>query len=523
MKSKLSTYIAAVTIFAALALSANLTAEDHDNKSKHHHYRLIDVGTFGGPASFFNATFNSVPALNNRGLAVGDSATSTPIPPNGGCLFCGGGGGFLPFVFHAFELRKTVVTDLGALPPEASNSSIAQAINARGDTIVGSSENAVIDPLSPSFTEIRAVVWRKGQITDLGTLGGNQSAASAVNDRGQVAGFSTNAVPDPLSFLYFILGSSNGTQTRAFLWDKQRGMQDLGDLGGGNAYGLFLNRHGQVAGYSYTNSTPATTGLPTIDPFLWDGRKMLDLGTLGGTYGYPTALNNRGQLIGVSSTAANPGACFNTLDPNCHPFLWKEGKLIDLNTNTIGGNPITANAINDAGEILGAAAFPAEPYDAYLWRDGLATDLGHLNGDCSSEGWAMNSAGQIVGTSSSCDGNASAALWENGSLVDLNTLIPPGSDLQLPIGYAINERGEIGGLGLPSGCSFDESCGRAFVLIPCDEDHPRVEGCDYNMVETAALPSVRPAQHGSPAQMPSAAPLWHRNNQFRLPILRPRN
>jgi hypothetical protein len=70
----------------------------------------------------------------------------------------------------------------------------------------------------------------------------------------------------------------------------------------------------------------------------------------------------------------------------------------------------------------------------------------------------------------------------------LNTLIPPGSDLQLLIAYVVNDRGEIGGLGLPSGCSsqIDELCGRAFVLIPCDEDHPSVEGCEYSMVGESA-------------------------------------
>jgi probable HAF family extracellular repeat protein len=190
-----------------------------------------------------------------------------------------------------------------------------------------------------------------------------------------------------------------------------------------------------------------------------------------------------------------------------HPFLWDQGKLVDLYTSTVGGNPITANAINDAGEILGAAAFPAEPHDAYLWRDGLATDLGHLNGDCSSEGWAMNSARQIVGISSSCDGtNARAALWENGSLVDLNTLIPPGSDLQLLIGYAINDRGEIGGLGLPSGCSpqIDELCGRAFVLIPCDDDHRDVEGCDYDMVAGSDMPATQMATTAKPVLSPDS-------------------
>ena len=497
MKSKTLTWVFPVILFAVLAFPTRIVAQSDPAKiARHHHYKLIDIGTFGGPASFFNPTFDSVPALNNRGLAVGGSATSTPIPPNGGCFFCGGGEGLLPFVFHAFELQKAVVTDLGALPPEASNSSIAQAISASGDTIVGSSENAVIDPLSPSFTEICAVVWREGQIIDLGTLGGNQSAANAVNDRGQVAGLSTNAVPDPFSMIYLALSSSNGTQTRAFLWDKHSGMQDLGTLGGGDAIGTFLNQHGQVAGYSYTNSTPnATTGVPTVDPFLWDGSTMMDLGTLGGTFGNPTALNNRGQVIGFSNLSG---------DNSLHPFLWDQGKLIDLYTSTVGGNPITANAINDAGDILGAAAFPGQPSDAYLSRHGVATDLGHLNGDCSSEAWAMNSAGQIVLVSSSCDGtNVRAALWENGSLVDLNTLIPAGSSLQLFSPQAINDRGEIAGLGLPSGCQFDGLCGRAFVLIPCDENHPGIESCDYSLVdETAtATDNAKPAtQMGNAAK-----------------------
>ena len=505
MKSRTVRCIRTIKLLA-LMMPVQLLAQS--TQGVHHHYKLIDIGTFGGPASFFNGTFNSVPALNNRGLAVGDSATFTPTPPNGGCFFCGGGDGLLPFVFHAFELQMAVVIDLGALPPDASNSSNAQAISTGGDTIVGASENAVIDPLSPSFTEIRAVVWKEGHIIDLGTLdGGNQSAAFAINDRGQVAGFSTNAVPDPFSMIYLALSSSNGTQTRAFLWDKQR-MQDLGTLGGGDAIGTFLNRHGQVAGSSYTNSTPnATTGLPTIDPFLWDGSTMLDLGTLGGTNGNPTALNNRGQVIGFSNLSG---------DQSSDPFLWDQSKLIDLNTSTVGGNPLTADAINDAGEIVGAAAFPAEPYEAYLWRHGVAIDLGHLKSDCLSEGLAMNSAGQIVVISFSCDGtNARAALWENGSLVDLNTLIPAGSSLQLENPAAINDRGEIAGLGLPSGCSpLDDSiCGHAFVIIPCDENHPGIEGCDYSLMVAAP-------QASAPSYFPSETqwtPQSRRTNRYQIP------
>jgi hypothetical protein len=67
MKSKLSSHIAATTLFSALAIPVGLAAQEHLR------YKLIDLGTLGGPQSF-GAN------INNRGMAVGFADTTTPDP-----------------------------------------------------------------------------------------------------------------------------------------------------------------------------------------------------------------------------------------------------------------------------------------------------------------------------------------------------------------------------------------------------------------------------------------------------------
>lgn len=498
MKSRTLTYITLITLFAALAIPVRLAAQDNQNhtKNEHHHYKLIDMGTFGGPTSSIAYPF-FLGTLNNQGLTVGWSATSAPTTPTSSPVICGGLDGLVPFITHTFQWNAAV-TDLGALPPSDSNCSEPVFANARGE-IVGASENGQIDPLL-GFNQARAVLWKDGQVTDLGSLGGYENAALGINNRGQIVGISTNLVPDPYC------GFFGTTQVRAFLWEHGR-MQDLGTLGG-NCAGpgpidsavAAINERGQIVGGSTTSSIPnPVTGVLPWEPFLWEeGKGMKDLGTLGGAVGGAQGINNRGQVIGQSSIAADPGACTGSADTenlNCHAFLWDQGALIDLTTSSIGGSPQGVSEINDPGEITGWGVFPSSAMDAYLWRNGTATDLGHLS-DCYSVAHALNSVSQVVGFTNSCDGTVFRAfLWERGSMVDLNTLIPAGASLQLADAMDINDRGEIDGIGVPPGVPTENfvSQGHGFLLIPCDENHTSIEGCDYSMVDATAAPATQPS------------------------------
>ena len=519
-----SSWIICVVLSAPLVGPSVLTAQDREELAQHHHYKLIDIGTFGGAQSAINMAVDiNSKAINPRGTTVGFAATSSPKLTASNPLICGGDDGFGISVTHAFAWHDGTTMDLGSLPPTETDCSNAYQVNDRGE-IVGFSENGQIDPLT-RFHQSRAIRWVDGNIQDLGSFGGNQNEALALNNRGQIVGFSLNAISDTFSFFDFLLlfpKPPSGTQTRAFLW--QRGeMQDLGTLGTGNdAAAFMINERGQIAGISYTNSTPnPVTGIPQVDPFFWDHGKMTDIGTFGGAFGQPNYLNNRGQLVGGLSVPADPGACFFEDAQNCHPFLWEKGNLIDLATTSKGGVPQTADGINDTGVIIGGADFSGaggSPFDAYQWRNGVAQDLGTLGGDCGSRAMSINSRGQIVGHAFSCPNFDfhHALLWENGSMVDLNDLIL-GSSLQLVIANDINDRGEIAGMGVPQRVDpadvFTE--GHAYLLIPCDENHPEIEGCDYSSLETVAQTPPTSSRTISTSKPPAS--VFRGNYRFHLP------
>ena len=411
MKFRALTSIFAMTLFGALAIPVRLAAQDT-------RYKLIDLGTLGGPTSQVNGS--PPPMINNKGVVAGEADTSTP------CTYLGG------FVSPAFTWENGVLTDLGLLPGGCF--SLPNAINSNG-MMVGSGDIGVIDPMT-GFPELRADVRRNGQIIDLGTFGGTNSLANDVNSRAQVVGGAENTDPDPWNF-GGLVGLPSPTAWHGFVWQAGT-MRDLGTLGGPDSFGLVVSESGRITGFSFTNSIPSpTTGIPTVDPFLWDGGRMIDLGTLGGTFGVGNGLNNRGQVVGFSDVAG---------DLANHAFIWERGVLTDI--GTLGGDNSTANWINNAGQVVGIADLADGTHHAFVWSKGKMTDLGTLSGDPCSNAFYINTRGQVIGTTADCHGTQlHFFLWENGSMVDLGAQVLPGSGFAFVEPVVINDEGEIVGNG----------------------------------------------------------------------------
>lgn len=455
-------------------------------------YRLMDLGTFGGPISYGSADGPGGRILNNAVIVSSYADTTQPDPnaPN----FC-----FVSDcqVAHAYRWRGGVLEDLGSLAPGAS--SLVAHINDRGWG-VGISQTGIADPIFGGPQQV-AAMFTGHRIIPLGFApGGTESIGVYINNAGQAVSFGFNDIPDPYAPI------PAGVQDRTFLWFRGQAI-DIGTLGGPDALpggGCDLQRPNTVVGASYTSVTPnPNTGVPTQDPFLWDNGTMIDLGNLGGTLSMAQCANDGREVIGSSNL---PG------DQVSHAFLWRNGHIQDLGTL---GRPVSeAIWINDAGVIAGTADLPTpNTHDAVRWKNGKILDLGTVNGDMCSRALAINADGVIVGGSSDCVSFLHAFVWkEGGPMLDLNTLIPPGSGLELLSATNINARGEILVKTAPPGTPpmFDEDIGHVALLIPCDDDSP----CE-NSISSATAQVARPSARVVSSESGSRASLSNKWQSYR--------
>jgi probable HAF family extracellular repeat protein len=332
-------------------------------------------------------------------------------------------------------------------------------------------------------------------VVDLGTLGGDSSEATDLNESGQVVGIST----------------TSAGQKKAFLWHDGK-MKNLGTLGGPTSHAARINDSGTVVGWSETPDG-------AVHACLFDGSNVLDLHIPRFKNSYASGINNSGLVVGHVATgetifeppierpmAYQLSPLARSLEPGDPRPMWGSGALAVNNganprivgwtgpficnltcqnnaamaatggkfTNYVSGGR-QANAIDDSGNIVGVGDSLYFADRATLWlAGGDPVDLGAMGFETSAA-HSINGRGQIVGVAhvyrrqtTINDGqeffplalSPRAFLWQDGGMVDLNDLIPTNSSWQLSEAAAISDAGQITGTGLHNGRT------RAFLLSP---------------------------------------------------------
>ena len=224
-------------------------------------------------------------------------------------------------------------------------------------------------------------------IIELGTLGGPDSLATDLNNKGQIIGSSS---------------ISEGLQPTAFLWEEGT-MVPLTVTAGLTTTANEINDAGLIAGTAITEAGAVTKQWPV----LWAADTYTKLATISDTQGTAQAVNNLGLIAGNSITESNN-----------HLLIWQDEIL--SKTVPISGGVGWVSGLNASGQIAGYIDEVQGNKTAFLWVTGVFTDVGTLGG-INSMALDLNDLGQIVGNSTISDDLTSHAfLWEDGLISDLS-------------------------------------------------------------------------------------------------------
>src|SRR5215216_5349072 len=375
------------------------------------------------------------------------------------------------------------------------------------------------------------------KVEDLGTLGGSRSWASAINDSGEVVGYS------------YLAGDQN---KHAFLY-KDAKMTDLGTLGGTSSEAKGINKSGQVVGWSDNSSGERHA-------FIYDSTNgMKDLNDSipadsGWSIEEATAINTDGKI------AANGWP--DSMGSPCSPYAetWDFHTALVLrpattagttatyevqNLGTLGGDYSYATGLNDSGKVVGHSWYFTE-YDmdctnndchrAFIYDSAtkqmqvlVTLGTGDTYGTIGSEAYGINDSDKVVGLSGIGDGFHH---WVSGSgpaygfiydstngMKDLNSLIPADSGWTIHEARALNNNGQIAATG------YKEGIGQhALLLSPTNGSPPPADDTEAPSPPTITTPKTTPTTQTAPsASLAAPKPLapWN-SSRAQLPRVLPR-
>jgi probable HAF family extracellular repeat protein len=364
----------------------------------------------------------------------------------------------------AFAQAQYRITDLGTL---GGDNSIPYWITNTGD-VIGISDTGQVDGFGNTIQH--AFRWSKGVMHDLGTGGDVNSVSLGGDDRG------------------LAVGNNWYNLNHALVW-YNGSVADLGTLVGssGFSWAQQANNTAQIVGGS-----AAADG--TSHAVVWNHGVIHDLGTFGtpNTNSFGNGINDRGQIVGGAqpTDVSNPALGF----PPFHAVMWNNGVLSDLGAGPNGSIGSVAFNINNNTQVVGRTG-PPDPIEgvvahAFLWEAGVMHDLGVPAGldDDNSEANSLNDKEQIVGDSGvgfiETYTPDHALLWQDGAWSDLNTLIASDSGYHLIVAFDVNARGQI------VVCAVNRSTGNVHAALLSPQPSNITPGNSANAHKQAPLLSA---------------------------------
>lgn len=315
------------------------------------------------------------------------------------------------------RLARTVAASAAALALAGAAQSQTQqqprwSIVGLGDFGRGSVANGINDAgqvVGHSFDadgRRRAFLWQDGVMADLGTLGGANATAFAINNRSQVTGWA-DAVGGTVPFLW-----QGGAMSFVAI--------DFLNANASAAFGTDINDAGQIVGMYIDTLTRRQT------PFRVTGDTLE-------TYGF-------GLFDSVERVSVQNGPLVAVTDGVATTVYPSPASLLGYQVTGV------VNGLNDNGLVTGRTQDPALGTTSLFISHVASGGMQIFSLPGGSEGLALNAGGQVVGQRSN-GVDARAVFVAAGRVHELDSLLPPSTGWTLNRASGINGATQIVGTG----------------------------------------------------------------------------